>query len=369
MILHSIRRAIYPRPLFKTALQKTANDLLKMELESAAATGVGNIKNFAQCCKCRLRQKRYLRNKNYGNKDTVQEIDIQNIPDQVNYPTDDKEEEFENSENNVDVENNILTFEITVEDVELEISPENADNDFENVANEAALNENYSEYVEEDIFYNTFEINEKTEEVSQGYSEFNVVNSKENEEFIEHAALVEADNETAPETNDNFKIQILEDIIIKPASNANFEISQASDEIALEAANYISNVDIMNGIEYDNEQIKDGTYGMLEANDRIILQKANEDLRVEQIIHFAPEINVTISEGTSTEDNETVDLPTKGDNGNSEKMPIFDNFKVPMNVTRLKKKKVSKKQPQFILTHVVGGHIIQESNYAFPVSG
>lgn len=58
------------------------------------------------------------------------------------------------------------------------------------------------------------------------------------------------------------------------------------------------------------------------------------------------------------------------DSKNNEDKP-FDDFKIPKEIPRRNKtnKKVSlKPEPRFILTHVLEGHIIQESNYPFPIT-
>ncbi|XP_047038318.1 uncharacterized protein LOC124643383 [Helicoverpa zea] len=58
------------------------------------------------------------------------------------------------------------------------------------------------------------------------------------------------------------------------------------------------------------------------------------------------------------------------DGKNNEDKP-FDDFKIPKEIPRRNKtnKKVSlKPEPRFILTHVLEGHIIQESNYPFPIT-
>ncbi|PZC84859.1 hypothetical protein B5X24_HaOG203849 [Helicoverpa armigera] len=81
---------------------------------------------------------------------------------------------------------------------------------------------------------------------------------------------------------------------------------------------------------------------------------------------------VTENDRISAEVDDSININENkiSDAQNNEDKP-FDDFKIPKEIPRrnkLYKKVCLKPEPRFVLTHVLEGHIIQESNYPFPIT-
>ncbi|KAJ8707023.1 hypothetical protein PYW08_011157 [Mythimna loreyi] len=323
IIQHSIKDPFYSRALYHNPLRRTAIDINNKEFENMAETGIGNV------LKCKFKQKRFLIHKSYINNDAEQETGYKpnNLTNGEEYDTD------------------------------TETSEINSAND----ATEFEALKNNLKYIEN--LENKSEINEKTEQELQGNDELNLVDSNGRKLFMDHTEISEANEETAfTKANDNFKIAILENVVVKPAkSYKNDKLLPISNDIDLNV-NHEEIDDIAHGIAENNDDGKqsNGSDSILETSDEIDLKQAKNNVKIKKMLNNARK--------NSKFEEKTKDITNNESNSETtETVPKFDNFKVPKKVTQSKRKKVLKPQQRFVLTHVVNGFIIQESNFAFPI--
>lgn len=377
---HPIYSGVLINPKLKTI---TTNDIINIELENTTETGVANILKFRQNSICRLRQNRLISHQNYRN-DTTQEIDISYHRDT---------EKYENTEYYPE---EIYSEYLETKMRNLEINPENIApgfgdpvKKFENEKNNFGFRDPIINF---ESLKNKSEFTEKTEQDLQGNDELELFKySYDSEHLNDHTEIWEADEENALRNgNENFRVEILENIIIKHAkSERNNEMVQTRKEVLIESSNndtYLGEREIIDGhgIEFVNCGNFNNENEMQDVGNSIFYQHINDKMlkavgsqqdnniaTVEEVLKHAPETIASPSTQNSTnetKDNETIHSTNESENKIVKTTPKFDNFKVPREVTNSKRKIVKKPQSRFVLTHVVGGYIIQESNFAFPVS-
>uniref|UniRef100_A0A2A4JDA3 SAM domain-containing protein n=1 Tax=Heliothis virescens TaxID=7102 RepID=A0A2A4JDA3_HELVI len=139
----------------------------------------------------------------------------------------------------------------------------------------------------------------------------------------------------------------------------NNEYMKAIGDSGLANSEDITGVDDFEQISIENQEtVEEYTEDCIELNNNS-KHKLTQNIAPEND-NISPEVDHSINVNENKLDE------TKND----EDKP-FDDFKVPKEIPRrniAKKKACLKPEPQFILTHVLDGHIIQESNYPFPVS-
>ena len=381
LIEHSLRHPMYSGVQMHKAPQTIDNDIINVDLLNTIDTDLINMSNNMKYCKCQLRQNKLLRHDTYNYEDTIQvdTLNMQNHTAFASYRSAYYESAYANGENTeyyeVDTEaaaSNLGNLESKMQN--LEINSGNGTPESGTSENCAENDENKSEY------------NEKTEQDLQGNDELNVVNySYDNEYYFDPNNILEGNEETdVPITNENRKIEIIENIIIRHATNTNndetlqendqvFQTSQ--DNSGLEENESIQTVFALEDTENLEtvtdernlgNQNKDGEINVtkedyLEATNEIILKQMHDNAKIDKIESIA-----STSKGITAKN--ISNLADKSDYTDTGKESKFDDFKVPKKVNKTKTKKVKKQQARFILTHVVEGHIIQESNFAFPVS-
>lgn len=360
VIQHSLRRPMYSGVQINKAQKNIDHDIINIELGNTTDTEVNNMNNFIKYCKCKLRQKKLLRDGNYSSIDTIQ-VDIQNQTARLNYQSGYFEEEYVNGDINPDYDE--------VETETPESNVENLENQMQNLEiNSGSITPEFedSENCIENDEYKS-ELNEKTD--LQGNDEFNVVNYNNdiNECFFDSNNILEANEETVVTQTKDKKIEIIENIVIKHAKNTrndetlvdNDPISQEDTSVEETETVQKMNLAKQNGI---SEKINE-KHEIIETNDEISQKEMNNNGKVDEIESIA-----STSKGITTQKTkDTGNLADKSDyNTKKEKIQEFDNFKVPKEVS--KKKRVKKAPLKYVLTHVIEGFIIQESNIAFPVS-